>query len=129
MTTDAVFTRPTHAEPLSRQTALRTCGHSHGRITRLVSPGDIGERINPFVFLDHFDADPASAPSLTSTLSEFGPEMSVTSKLAADDPHVVESYWQAVDSTVFRMSSDSDIKGPAGSRPPSKRKAGQARLK
>lgn len=67
--------------------------------------------------------------SLTSTLSEFGPEMSVTGKLAADDPHVVESYWQAVDSTVFRMSSGSDIKGPAGSRPPSKREAGQARLK
>jgi redox-sensitive bicupin YhaK (pirin superfamily) len=62
MTTDAVFKRPTHAEPLSRRIAFRTHGHSHGRITRLVSPGDIGERIKPFVFLDHFDADPASAP-------------------------------------------------------------------
>jgi redox-sensitive bicupin YhaK (pirin superfamily) len=62
MTTDAVFTRSTHAEPTSRQIALRTRGHSHGRITRLVSPGDIGERIKPFVFLDYFDADPATAP-------------------------------------------------------------------
>jgi redox-sensitive bicupin YhaK (pirin superfamily) len=62
MTTDAVFTRPMHAEPISRQIALRTRGHSHGRVTRLVSPGDIGERIKPFVFLDYFDADPASAP-------------------------------------------------------------------
>lgn len=35
MTTDAVFTRPTHAEPISRQIALRTRGHSHGRNTRL----------------------------------------------------------------------------------------------
>jgi len=62
MTTDAVFTRSTHADPTSRQIALRTRGHSHGRVTRLVSPGDIGERIKPFVFLDYFDADPATAP-------------------------------------------------------------------
>src|SRR6266702_4797571 len=62
MTTDAVFTRPTHSEPISRRIALRTRGHSHGRVTRLVSPGDIGERIKPFVFLDYFDADPANAP-------------------------------------------------------------------
>ncbi|TYL99636.1 pirin family protein [Bradyrhizobium rifense] len=62
MTTDAVFTRPTHSEPISRRIALRTRGHSHDRVTRLVSPGDIGERIKPFVFLDYFDADPASAP-------------------------------------------------------------------
>ena len=62
MTTPAVFTRSNRAEKTSRQIALRTRGHSHGRITRLVSPGDIGERIKPFVFLDYFDADPASAP-------------------------------------------------------------------
>src|SRR5882672_4789319 len=31
---------------------LRTSGRSHGPITRLVSPSDIGERIKPFVFLD-----------------------------------------------------------------------------
>jgi redox-sensitive bicupin YhaK (pirin superfamily) len=62
MTTDAVFTRSTHAEPISRRIALRSRGHSHGRITRLVSPRDIGERIKPFVFLDYFDADPATAP-------------------------------------------------------------------
>src|SRR5882672_3391403 len=31
---------------------LRTSGRSHGPITRLVSPLDIGERIKPFVFLD-----------------------------------------------------------------------------
>src|SRR5258706_5017905 len=62
MTTDAVFTRPIRAEMSSRQIALRTRGHSHGCVTRLVSPGDIGERIKPFVFLDYFDADPATAP-------------------------------------------------------------------
>jgi redox-sensitive bicupin YhaK (pirin superfamily) len=63
MKTDAVFTRPIRAEEISRQIALRTRGHSHGRVTRLVSPGDIGERIKPFVFLDYFDADPATAPT------------------------------------------------------------------
>src|SRR5258708_12964527 len=62
MTTDAVFTRPNRAEKTSRQIALRTRGHSHGRVSRLVSPGDIGELIKPFVFLDYFEADPATAP-------------------------------------------------------------------
>src|SRR5258707_6490996 len=61
MKTDAVFTRPNRAEA-PRQIALRSRGHSHGGLTRLVSPGDIGERIKPFVFLDYFDADPAAAP-------------------------------------------------------------------
>src|SRR6202171_1446454 len=62
MKTDAVFTRSLRAKETSRQIALRTRGHSHGRVTRLVSPGDIGELIKPFVFLDYFDADPATAP-------------------------------------------------------------------
>jgi hypothetical protein len=43
MKTDAVSTRSIRAEETSRQIALRTRGHSHGRVTRLVSPGDIGE--------------------------------------------------------------------------------------
>jgi redox-sensitive bicupin YhaK (pirin superfamily) len=62
MTTNAVFTRSNRAEKTSRQIALRTRGHSHGRVTRLVGPGDIGERIKPFVFLDYFETDPATAP-------------------------------------------------------------------
>ena len=33
----------------------RTSGHTEGRITRLVSPGDLGEVLKPFVFLDLFD--------------------------------------------------------------------------
>lgn len=33
----------------------RTSGHTQGRITRLVSPGDLGEVLKPFVFLDLFD--------------------------------------------------------------------------
>jgi redox-sensitive bicupin YhaK (pirin superfamily) len=62
MKTDAVFTRPNRTEETFRQIALRTRGHSHGRVTRLVSPSDIGERIKPFVFLDYFETDPATAP-------------------------------------------------------------------
>jgi redox-sensitive bicupin YhaK (pirin superfamily) len=62
MKTDAVFTRSDRAEKISRQIALRTRGHSHGGLTRLVSPGDVGERIKPFAFLDYFDADLAAAP-------------------------------------------------------------------
>jgi len=45
MKTDAVFTRSNRTEETFRQIALRTRGHSHGRVTRLVSPGDIGVRL------------------------------------------------------------------------------------
>jgi redox-sensitive bicupin YhaK (pirin superfamily) len=33
----------------------RTRGSTHGPVTRLVSPGDLGELLKPFVFLDLFD--------------------------------------------------------------------------
>ena len=39
--------------------------------------------------------------SLTATLSEFGPEMQVTSGLSAGNPRVVDAYWRLVDETVF----------------------------
>jgi TetR/AcrR family transcriptional regulator len=39
--------------------------------------------------------------SLTATLSEFGPEMQVTSGLSAENARVVEAYWRLVDETVF----------------------------
>jgi redox-sensitive bicupin YhaK (pirin superfamily) len=31
-------------------------GHTHGPITRLVSPSDLGEQLKPFIFLDYFNA-------------------------------------------------------------------------
>ena len=37
-----------------RQLAVRSAGRSRGGINRLVSPGDIGQLIKPFVFLDLF---------------------------------------------------------------------------
>lgn len=39
--------------------------------------------------------------SLTATLSEFGPEMRVTSGLSAENATVIEAYWRLVDETVF----------------------------
>jgi AcrR family transcriptional regulator len=43
--------------------------------------------------------------SLTATLSEFGPEMQVTSGLSSDDPKVVEAYWRLVDEMVLGKGS------------------------
>lgn len=45
----------------SRAIAYRTRGSMHGPITRLVSPGDVGEWIKPFVFLDLFASDSPEA--------------------------------------------------------------------
>jgi redox-sensitive bicupin YhaK (pirin superfamily) len=41
----------------AREIAYRTRGHTHGPITRLMSPGDLGELLKPFVFLDLFVMD------------------------------------------------------------------------
>jgi redox-sensitive bicupin YhaK (pirin superfamily) len=38
-----------------RGIAYRTKGRGGGPITRLMSPGHVGEMVKPFVFLDHFD--------------------------------------------------------------------------
>nr|WP_315394632.1 pirin family protein [uncultured Duganella sp.] len=40
-----------------RNLIYRTSGRGHGPITRLVSPGDVGQLIKPFVFLDRFQMD------------------------------------------------------------------------
>jgi redox-sensitive bicupin YhaK (pirin superfamily) len=62
MSTHAVSTRQPKAVASPRSIVLRTRGHAHGAVTRLVSPNDIGQMIKPFVFLDYFEADPANAP-------------------------------------------------------------------
>jgi len=49
----AVSTPPRPARGL----AYRTAGQTHGPITRLMSPGDLGELVKPFVFLDHFGSE------------------------------------------------------------------------
>ena len=42
----------------ARAIVLRTRGSTHGPITRLMSPGDLGEFLKPFVFLDLFGFKP-----------------------------------------------------------------------
>jgi redox-sensitive bicupin YhaK (pirin superfamily) len=41
-----------------------TAGHTHGPITRLMSPGDLGELVKPFVFLDYFEAPSSGGPRM-----------------------------------------------------------------
>ncbi|QIY80625.1 pirin family protein [Chromobacterium violaceum] len=45
----------TLAQP--RAVVHRTRGNAHGPITRLLSPGRLGRKLKPFVFLDWFDLD------------------------------------------------------------------------
>jgi redox-sensitive bicupin YhaK (pirin superfamily) len=45
-----------------REIVYSTSGYTHGPITRLVSPSDLGEIIKPFVFLDLFGFDGRFAP-------------------------------------------------------------------
>jgi AcrR family transcriptional regulator len=43
--------------------------------------------------------------SLTATLSEFGPDMRVTSGLSSEDPKVAEAYWRLVEAMVFEKKT------------------------
>jgi redox-sensitive bicupin YhaK (pirin superfamily) len=49
--------RTTSTVATERNVVARTKGRRQGPITRLVSPGDLGELIKPFVFLDYFEFD------------------------------------------------------------------------
>ena len=52
MTAEQIHTSPS----TQRRIAYRTKGHGQGPLTRLMSPGDFGELVKPFVFLDYFEA-------------------------------------------------------------------------
>jgi redox-sensitive bicupin YhaK (pirin superfamily) len=62
MSAHAMFARSMRTGASFREIVLRTRGHTHGAITRLVSPGDVGRLTKPFVFLDYFEAEPEHAP-------------------------------------------------------------------
>jgi redox-sensitive bicupin YhaK (pirin superfamily) len=62
MNAQRLATQKVRFEETDRPIVLRSRGSSHGALTRLVSPGDIGELIKPFVFLDYFETDPKNAP-------------------------------------------------------------------
>jgi AcrR family transcriptional regulator len=55
--------------------------------------------------------------SLTATLSEFGPEMRVTRRLAAHRPEVARAYWSLVEQTVFGSLGETPT-SVARKRPP-----------
>jgi redox-sensitive bicupin YhaK (pirin superfamily) len=50
-------------ETQGRKVIFRTRGRTHGAITRLASPSDVGELIKPFVFLDSVAFDGRLAPT------------------------------------------------------------------
>ena len=43
-----------------RRIITRTAGSQHGPVTRLISPGELGEMLKPFVFLDYFESSTAA---------------------------------------------------------------------
>ena len=47
----------------TRRIVHRTRGQTHGPITRLVSPSDLGQLIKPFIFLDQIDIVSGAAPA------------------------------------------------------------------
>jgi redox-sensitive bicupin YhaK (pirin superfamily) len=47
---------------MMRHIVHRTRGRTHGPITRLISPSDLGELTKPFVFLDRFDIPASGEP-------------------------------------------------------------------
>ena len=50
-------------DTMLRRIVSRTSGNSHGPVTRLMSPGDLGEQLKPFIFLDIFSiADARQMP-------------------------------------------------------------------
>jgi len=51
---------PTPRQARPRRIVHRTRGSHHGPITRLMSPGDLGQVLKPFVFLDLFDLEKTS---------------------------------------------------------------------
>jgi redox-sensitive bicupin YhaK (pirin superfamily) len=54
---ELVTTAQTLPAAEARRVTWRTRGLTHGPITRLMSPGDLGHGLKPFVFLDLFDVD------------------------------------------------------------------------
>ena len=47
---------------MRRKIALKSPGQRHGPITRLISPGDVGQLTKPFVFLDFIEAPAGAGP-------------------------------------------------------------------
>jgi len=61
MTETHASASPTAVHTWPRTIVRRTRGRSHGPITRLMSPSDLGQVLKPFVFLDLFDLNGPSS--------------------------------------------------------------------
>ena len=64
MTEARALESPTPGQARPRKIVHRTRGSRYGPITRLMSPGDLGQVLKPFVFLDLFDMEKASFPGI-----------------------------------------------------------------
>ena len=53
---------PLRRESVPRSVVQHTRGSSHGPITRLVSPSDLGQVLKPFIFLDRFEVPAGGQP-------------------------------------------------------------------
>ncbi|MDB5436825.1 MAG: Pirin domain protein [Phenylobacterium sp.] len=60
MTQTTAAPSPVLIQERPREIVYRSRGRRHGPITRLMSPGDLGQVLKPFVFLDLFDTAAAS---------------------------------------------------------------------
>ena len=59
MTAETLGAATPEVRPAERRIVRPNQGRSHGPITRLMSPSDLGEQLKPFVFLDRFSAPAA----------------------------------------------------------------------
>src|SRR6266566_4118709 len=64
MTEIRTLEAPTPGPARPRKIVNRTRGYGSGPITRLMSPGDLGQVLKPFVFLDLVDMDRTSFPGI-----------------------------------------------------------------
>ena len=64
MTETHELSSPAPVQTRPRKIVRRTRGRRNGPVARLMSPGDLGQLLKPFVFLDLFDMDTASFPGI-----------------------------------------------------------------
>ena len=83
------------ARPVARAITHRTRGDRHGPITRLMSPGDVGEMLKPFVFLDLCEAERIDGTRLRATPA-FGHRHARWSSARARHPYPLVSGYYSV---------------------------------
>lgn len=82
MTTSTVNSSP---QGLARAIVHRTHGQSQGPVTRLMSPGDLGQLLKPFVFLDLGEIEGSGAPPMETS---WHPHSGIATVTVVLDGHV-----------------------------------------